>query len=197
MHKESNSFRLSKILTGALVTYFTLATIIKPGRATAQDNSKNTSPDIQMERRTEEGIQDNPYMDAFFGSFDKDVKKGKTGKAVANTPIRIVGTPFKALYGLGVTAKRTGHTIAYGTDEQKDSGLAIAGRVILSPFIYLGHLVTGTGKYVKENPVQAVSDAATLGAIGYYGIYENTRGESTNRAPGEDGTPGGPPGVGP
>ena len=164
MHKESNSFRLSKILTGALVTYFTLATIIKLGYTTEQDIP-----------------EENAYKDAFFGSFDKDVKKGKTGKAVASVPGRIVGTPFKVLYGLGVTGKRTGHTIVYGTDEQKDSGITIARRVILSPFIYLGHMVTSTGKYVKENPVQAVLDAATLSGIGY-GISEATDGKNTNRS---------------
>ena len=154
MHKESNSFRLSKILIVVIVASLSIITIT-PGYTTAQDIPEEIAS------------QENPYKDAFFGSFDKDVKKSKTGKAVASVPSRIVGTPFKVLYGLGVTGKRTGHTIVYGTDEQKDSGSAIAGRIILSPFIYLGHLFTGAGTYAKENPAQAVLDAATLGGMGY------------------------------
>lgn len=168
MHKQSDNFRPSKILIVVFVASLSIITIL-PGHTIAQDIPKELTS------------QENPYKDAFFGTFDKDVKKGKTGKAVASVPSRIVGTPFKVLYGLGVTGKKTGHTIVYGTDEQKDSGSVIAGRVILSPFIYLGHMVTGTGKYVKENPVQAVLDAATLAGIGY-GISEATDGKNTNRS---------------
>ena len=173
-------YRLSKILTVALVVFLSIVTI-KPGYITAQDIPEKLTS------------QENPYKDAFFGSFDKDVKKGKTGKAVASVPGRIVGAPFKALYGLGVTGKRTGHTIVYGTDELKDSGSAIAGRIILSPFIYLGHLVTGAGKYAKENPAQAVFDAATFAGMGY-GIAEATDGKNTNRS--GAGAAGGPGGFG-
>ncbi|MBS1258178.1 MAG: hypothetical protein MAG551_01231 [Candidatus Scalindua arabica] len=118
MHKESNSFRSSKIFIVVFVASLSIITTL-PSLTTAQDIP-----------------EENPYKDAFFGSFDKDVKKGRKDKAVGAIPTRIVGTPFKVLYGLGVTAKRTGHAIAYGTDDQKDSGSVIAGRVILSPFIY-------------------------------------------------------------
>ena len=132
--------------------------------------------------------QKNPYKDAFFGSFDKDMRKDRIDKAVVSVPTRIIGAPYRALCGLGATVQRTDHTIVYGTDEQKDSGFVIAGRAVLSPFIYLGHMVTGAGKYVKENPVQAVIDAATLIGIGV-GISEATDDKRTNSSTGRMKTP--------
>ena len=142
-------------------------------------------PDWELQSAT---AQKNPYKDAFFGSFDKDMRKDRIDKAVVSVPTRIIGAPYRALCGLGATVQRTDHTIVYGTDEQKDSGFVIAGRAVLSPFIYLGHMVTGAGKYVKENPVQAVIDAATLIGIGV-GISEATDDKRTNSSTGRMKTP--------
>ena len=95
--------------------------------------SFTTAQDIPEELTAQENL----YKDAFFGSFDKDMRKDRIGKAVVSVPTRIIGAPFRALYGLEVTGQRTGHTIVYGTDEQKNSGFVIAGRVVLSPIMYL------------------------------------------------------------
>ncbi len=172
MHKPSKTLAIVLIASLSIITTL-------PSFATAQDIPEKLT------------TQENPDKDLFFGLFDKDMKKGKRAKAVESVPFRIVGAPFKALYGLWVTGKRTGNTITHGTDDQKDSGSAIAGRVILSPFIYSGHLVKGIGKYVKENPIQAVLDAAALSGIGYR-IAEATEGKNTNRSGGgDDGGDGG------
>jgi hypothetical protein len=77
MREKSDSFRPSKILTVVFVASLSIVTIL-PGFASAQDIPKEIT------------AQENPYKDAFFGSFDKDVKKGKTGKAVASVPGRML-----------------------------------------------------------------------------------------------------------
>ncbi|MBS1258179.1 MAG: hypothetical protein MAG551_01232 [Candidatus Scalindua arabica] len=51
-------------------------------------------------------------------------------------------------------------------------------------------MFTGTVTHVKENPVQAVFDAATLTGLGF-GIAEATDGKSTNNADSSGGAGGG------